>query len=370
MTPRNCRRFTAATFAVAISAALATAQTPKITNAELQERSAASGLESTFRSIVASQTAAAWVGYAVPMLSGDREVCCSGSWNNGNSGSYCGECRLEVGDGMNINSNTHEADLEGPQTLLVLFRIESRTVEKVRVFSEDCQVNAGGRTVYWLTQVRPAESVALLSSLATGSGSNLVSADNRDHVGDGAVLAVALHSDPSAERALDGFVGADEPEKLRERAAFWLGSARGHSGFEALRRLAREDRDDSFREKLMFDLSVSKEPAAVDALIESARNDSSSKVRGQALFWLSQKAGKKAASAITDAIERDPETEVKKKAVFALSQLPKDQGVPLLIQTARSNSNPAVRKQAMFWLGQSNDPRALDFFEQVLGQKN
>jgi hypothetical protein len=27
-----------------------------------------------------------------------------------------------------------------------------------------------------------------------------------------------------------------------------------------------------------------------------------------------------------------------------------------------------VRKQAMFWLGQSRDPRALDFFAQVLAK--
>jgi len=27
-----------------------------------------------------------------------------------------------------------------------------------------------------------------------------------------------------------------------------------------------------------------------------------------------------------------------------------------------------VRKQAMFWLGQSRDPRALTFFEQILTQ--
>ncbi len=33
---------------------------------------------------------------------------------------------------------------------------------------------------------------------------------------------------------------------------------------------------------------------------------------------------------------------------------------------ARTNRNPAVRKQAMFWLGQSNDPRALKFIEDIL----
>ena len=54
--------------------------------------------------------------------------------------------------------------------------------------------------------------------------------------------------------------------------------------------------------------------------------------------------------------------------MFALSQLPKDEGVPKLIDVARTNRNPAVRRQAMFWLGQSRDPRALEFFEEVLAR--
>jgi len=90
-------------------------------------------------------------------------------------------------------------------------------------------------------------------------------------------------------------------------------------------------------------------------------------VRGQALFWLAQKASQKTAQdAISAAIANDPETEVKKKAVFALTQMPKGEGVPLLIQVARTNQNAAVRKQAMFWLGQSKDPRALAYFEEIL----
>jgi hypothetical protein len=113
-------------------------------------------------------------------------------------------------------------------------------------------------------------------------------------------------------------------------------------------------------------LAFHAEPSALEALIGLARQDASAHVRGQALFWLAQRAGSKVAGVITRAIDDDPETEVKKRAVFALSQLPRDEGVPLLIDTARRNRNPAVRKQAMFWLGQSNDPRALSFFEEVL----
>ena len=69
---------------------------------------------------------------------------------------------------------------------------------------------------------------------------------------------------------------------------------------------------------------------------------------------------------ISNAVLNDPDRGVKEQAVFALKQLPEDQGVPLLINVAKNNPDLAVRKKAMFWLGQSNDPRALDFFAQVL----
>jgi hypothetical protein len=46
--------------------------------------------------------------------------------------------------------------------------------------------------------------------------------------------------------------------------------------------------------------------------------------------------------------------------------MPNGEGIPKLIEVARSNKNAAVRKQAMFWLGQSKDPRALGFFEEIL----
>lgn len=113
-------------------------------------------------------------------------------------------------------------------------------------------------------------------------------------------------------------------------------------------------------------LSMHKGDAALDTLLALAKDGQSTKVKTTALFWLAQRAGEKAVGAIKNAIDNDPETQVKKQAVFALSQLPRDEGVPLLIQQARNNKNPEVRKQAMFWLGQSKDPRALEFFREIL----
>ncbi len=57
---------------------------------------------------------------------------------------------------------------------------------------------------------------------------------------------------------------------------------------------------------------------------------------------------------------------MRKPAVFALSQRPAEEGVPALIRIARTNRHPELRKTALFWLGQSEDPRALALFEEIL----
>jgi hypothetical protein len=89
--------------------------------------------------------------------------------------------------------------------------------------------------------------------------------------------------------------------------------------------------------------------------------------RRQAVFWLGQAAGDQAAKGL-DSIAADSggDIEIRKQAVFALSQRPADEGVPILIRIARSNQHPELRKTALFWLGQSEDPRALTLFEEIL----
>jgi hypothetical protein len=129
---------------------------------------------------------------------------------------------------------------------------------------------------------------------------------------------------------------------------------------------ASNERRNQVVQPALVALAMHEGNAATRSLIDLARDFPVARLRSDALFWLAQRAGQQATAAIVEALDRDPDTEVKKRAVFALSQLPKDDGVPKLIEVARSNRNAAVRQQAMFWLGQSNDPRALKFFEDVL----
>jgi hypothetical protein len=324
------------------------AQQPRISNARLEMRPVSGGLEKTFQAILGAQSSPAWIGYAEPIIPGDRRSCC---WN----GEGCSLERHSEDQGVTVAA-PQTVKLEGPTHLVVLYRVENHQAGKIRTLTPECDLDAGGLPFIWLTGVTPSESIRLLLSIAKSTAGT-----------EAAVAAIALHADPTADQALEELAAPSQTEKLRRQAIFWLGNSRGRRGFEIVSRVAREDRSDKIREHAVFALTQSKEPEALPTVVTVAHNDRSPRVRGQALFWLAQKAGQKMAeSAISDVIANDPETEVKKKAVFALTQMPGGEGVPLLIQVARTNRNPEVRKQAVFWLGQSKDTRALAFIEDVL----
>jgi len=334
-------------------------------NAKVEARDAAQGLEQTVEQIAAESQQPLWLAYEVAAVGGkDSSSCCD--YRTDEHSPYCGICNLEKSYGKTTvqqSANQNPAlKLEQLTQVTVLLRIEQNHVMRIREVSPDCQLDAGGLRVIWLSRAKPAESVALLTRFVSRNE------PERNELTNQSLVAIAQHADSSADRALANFVAPDQPLWLREKASFWLGAARGKTGLALLENMAKNDPSGHLREKVAFAMFVSQEPQAADDLIHMAKDDPESHVRGQALFWLAQKAGQKASATITGAIQNDPDAEVKKKAVFALSQMPKDEGVPKLIEVAQNNKNPEVRKQAMFWLGQSNDPRALAFFERILSQ--
>ena len=322
---------TLALFFVVSAAALAQNAAPSVANARFESRPFSGDLAAQIRA-----GSATWFGYAVRTITGERQ-----------------NCDQEI-----VKSYPSTVHLEAPPTVDVLFRVENNTVQKVRILSTDCSLDAGGLPFVWITDVPAKASLAYLQTL--------VSANAADHTLDSAVLAISVHEDAQASAILEQLARPAEAQRIREKAIFWLGANRGARGVAVLKNILETDASEQIRDKAVFALSISKQPDALDPILRAAHNDASPHVRAQALFWLGQKAGERAAAAIVGAIENDPDTEVKKKAVFALSQLPKDQAIPKLIEIASSQRNREVRKQAFFWLGQSGDPRALAFIEQTL----
>ena len=121
----------------------------------------------------------------------------------------------------------------------------------------------------------------------------------------------------------------------------------------------------------IFPATIADSATVWPALLRLAKSEGRPReTRKQAVFWLGQAAGE-AATAGLDSLSNDAtvDREVQKQVVFALSQRPRDEGIPILLRVARTHRDPEVRRDAMFWLGQSNDPRALALFEELLTKR-
>jgi hypothetical protein len=231
-----------------LAAALQAAAQPKLLiNAQVDTRLVSAGLEREFQSLLSAQPQPAWIGYAVPSIS---------SYNLG--------CDYVSSGDRTAPGVVH---LEPPDQAVMLFRVVGGAVDRIRVLSPDCNIDAGGVPVHWLTGILPAESVALLSSIDRNQ----------------AVMAIAMHADGAADAALEKLVAGTEPDAVRRRAAFWIGAARGRHGLDVVKQLLATDPSPAVRERAIVGLSGSREPEAVDLLISTARQDREVRVRRQAM---------------------------------------------------------------------------------------
>ena len=312
------------------------AATVPFTNANVQSQSAAAGLEPVFRAIVSHRSGPAWIAWSVPAVRGPRLG-----------------CEFVSRDGLSGAGVVH---LESPDRAIVLFRVAGSAVERIRVLSPDCEIDAGGVSVDWLTEVSPAQSVALLASYANA----------RNVSENGAVAAIAMHADPAADPILDGFAAPSQPEALRNRAMRWLGSARGHHGLETLKNLLANQTAPDVRRQAINAIGGSRQPEAQQILLATARGDRDARVRAQAVSQLSRQLVPNLAGVLEGIAEADADSEVQKRAVSSLASLSDGSGVPELIRLVKTSKSADLRKEAMRALGRAHDERAEAFLVEVL----
>src|SRR5215510_6571053 len=107
--------------------------------------------------------------------------------------------------------------------------------------------------------------------------------------------------------------------------------------------------------------------AAVDDLLKLFNSETAPEVKREVLRSLSQIAGKRSFDFLSaTAQSTDGNVEVQVQAVRAIGQRRAEESVPLLIKIAKTHPNQMVRKQAIRSLGESGDPRAVEFFREVL----
>lgn len=221
---------------------------------------------------------------------------------------------------------------------VVRFAYETR--EGVEICDQG--VRAGERTLWWRS--RHGERGA--------SGCREGLAEVKLTVRDGRVRDVELVGDPSE---------ADVP-------ALDLGTVPAEEAARFLLSLAHEGGASDAAEDAVFPAVIADVPEVWRDLLAIARDRTvHGDVRENALFWLGQEAADAATAGLSGvALDQDEDQDVREAAIFALSQRPADEAVPALIEVARTGAELGTRRTAMFWLAQSEDPRVVDFFEQVL----
>ena len=143
------------------AAALAQSRLPEVVNGRFETRAFSGDLALQIRG-----GGPTWFGYGVKTARGDH----------------------------NFNCDTHAKSpvlLEGPWLVAVLFRVSNNAVEKVKLHSIECQLDAGGLPFVWITDVPATASLYYLEKQAAAF--------------DGAVTAIAQHQDQQADAALERF---------------------------------------------------------------------------------------------------------------------------------------------------------------------
>jgi hypothetical protein len=271
----------------------------------------------------------------------------------------------DKGRGKNsVSVDGEEKETPSPAAMLLLFDpAKGAGVQDVSLLDLDQTYEFADTAVYWLGRAENPESSAYLEK-----SFDALKDDAR--VLDTLIFAISCHDGPQARVFLKKTAAGPRPAKVREKAIFWLGNAGDAQALADLKEIYAKEQDGAVKKQIIFAIQLGKSKEATEELIRIAKADPSQDVRKQAVFWLGQKASAECVKALKDIVDAaDSESGLKDQAVFAISQLPKDKSVPMLIDMAKANKSVEVRKKAIFWLGQSGDPAALKFFEDILLKK-
>lgn len=245
-----------------------TQQQPRLIDAKLETRAMRGSLA---QEVAASREAPAWIAWTAPSVPGDRQSC----WPSGNE----------------VLPPVTQVKLEGHREFFVFLRVENQPVLRVRSFTPDCEIDAGGLPVTLLTGVQAQESVRYLRSIATDI--------------QGAADAIGLHRGPEADAALEEMAAPANPDRIRRKAAFWLGATRASRGVELLSRFIRDEREnEGFRQHVAFALSQSREGIAVLIGLAREARPANRKVREKAVFWLARSKDPEARRFIEGILDR------------------------------------------------------------------
>jgi hypothetical protein len=339
-----------------LPAALIAAQKPAVQNAVEDTRA----VTSIARDVTtgASGGDPAWVGWQVPIVAGDLDLC--STWNNDERAVRGADLEGRTDSrALFFAPSTTPVPLEAGGQLVILARVVDGTLERLRTFTGDCPLDAGGRRLTWLSGVTPAASIDYLKSLAiSGQTSSM------RRVSDSAIGAIALHRDVAAGPVLVELASRENDSHTRDVALQWLGRSRGSFGFDYLTRQLATATELGLRRQLTLSLARTRENGTAAALLGLVRSDPDERVRGDALYAYAQLAP--SPSDVTALLQKEPANEVRNRGISGLLRRPSGDAVVPLIALARTATDAELKKEIVRGLSRSDDTQAVRFLEELV----
>ena len=372
------KRFLSAVVALALAAPVGARQSappqspaPQIQNGKVETRTGTAIDREIAAASAKASTDPVWIAWRVPMVPGDRDLC---SWYTDRLGTVRGmwmDDAIVIDSGRpRVSSPAGPVPIEAGTGLVVMARLVGGAVERLRTTGDDCPIDAGGRTVLWLSNVSPAESIRFLTTLVGPITTDRTMYDLERQTATIAVRAIGYHADRGADSTLETFATKHTDSTVRHQAATSLGSLRGAFGVQVLSKLiaaapAESNRNVEERRNLIAAMGQSREASAVEALRGLTR-DQDARSRSDAWYYYILRGGTPTIPEALKTIGSDPDENVRKRAIGAIGRLPGDAGITALLQLARSTDNLSARKEAISALSQSRDPRAVALMEEIL----
>lgn len=231
----------------------------------------------------------------------------------------------------------------------------------LKVAKTDPDREARAHAVHWLGEI---DSEAVVDELM-----KIYASDPEQDVRRQVLHALSEMQNARAQAKLLEVARSGDNADMRRQAIHWLGEKGTDAIINELMKIYDADGSTDVKQQILHAFSEMQNQRAEDKLFAVARSDSNRELRKQAIHWIGERAGVRSLELLRDTVNSsNADTEVQMQAVHAISERPAEEAVPLLIKIAKTHPNAEIRRQAMHWLGESGDPRAVEFFKEVLSK--
>ncbi|MDT7605453.1 MAG: hypothetical protein QOF61_3450 [Acidobacteriota bacterium] len=267
-----------------------------------------------------------------------------------------------IDDLRSIYQADHDMEVKG-QVLHALSEMDSvrakaLLLEVARSQTDNIQLRANA--IHWLGEREDTTADDLMQ---------IYNADRTREIRSQILHAFSEMDDPAAaQKLLEAARAGDDPD-LRKSAIHWLGEKNSEAVVDELMRLYDADQSRDVKMQILHSFSEMENAKARAKLMEVARGGSDLELRAFAIRRLADNGDSpQTVQMLASLYDTEKNLEVKGSILHALSDSRQKAALQKLMEVARRDQSVELRKLAIRLIGESRDPEALKFLEDLLKQ--